>query len=168
MHKDVVYFAHGKESGPWGTKITRLAQVAEDKGFAVESPNYSRTHDPDERVETLLKLKPAASRHLVLAGSSMGGYVSTIASAQLTVKGIFLLAPAFFKTGYKHSVPTPHAAKVAVVHGWDDDVIPVENSIRFAQDHKSELHLFKSDHRLLNVLPQIESIFSLFFGRHFT
>src|SRR3989338_7791560 len=99
MFKDVVYFAHGKGSGPWGTKISRLAQVAKEKGFAVESPDYSRTHDPDERVETLLKLKPLASRHLVLVGSSMGGYVSAVASSQLKVKGIFLLAPVFFETG---------------------------------------------------------------------
>lgn len=162
MHNDVVYFAHGKESGPWGTKISRLAQVAREKGFAVESPDYSRTLDPDERVEMLLKLKPAASRHLVLAGSSMGGYVSTIASSRLKVKGLFLLAPAFFKTGYKHSVPTPYAAKVAIVHGRDDDVIPAENSIRFAQDHKAELYLLAGDHRLLDVLPQVEKIFARF------
>lgn len=162
MHKDVVYFAHGKESGPWGTKISRLAEVAKGKGFAVESPDYSRIHDPDERVDALIKLKPAASRHLVLVGSSMGGYVATVASSQFKVKGLFLLAPAFFKTGYKRSVPTPHAAKVAIMHGWDDEVIPVENSIRFAQDHKSELYLFNSDHRLLNVLPKIEKIFAFF------
>ena len=33
----VVYFSHGKESGPWGDKIKRLAQVAEAKGFVVYS-----------------------------------------------------------------------------------------------------------------------------------
>ena len=27
----IVYFAHGKGTGPWGTKITALAQVAKEK-----------------------------------------------------------------------------------------------------------------------------------------
>jgi hypothetical protein len=31
----LVCFAHGKESGPWGSKITALAQVAKRMGFEV-------------------------------------------------------------------------------------------------------------------------------------
>jgi hypothetical protein len=49
-----VYFNHGKESGPWGSKIKKLAKVAEQKGFAVESPNYRDLPDADPRVERLL------------------------------------------------------------------------------------------------------------------
>ena len=36
-----IYFAHGKESGPWGSKIKRLAGIAEDLGCAVESIDYT-------------------------------------------------------------------------------------------------------------------------------
>jgi hypothetical protein len=32
-----VYFSHGKESGPWGSKIKRLAGIAQQKGYAVDS-----------------------------------------------------------------------------------------------------------------------------------
>jgi len=38
MSEHVVYFAHGKESGPWGIKITALAQVARELGLAVGVP----------------------------------------------------------------------------------------------------------------------------------
>ena len=36
-----IYFAHGKESGPWGSKIKRLAGIAKDLGCAVESIDYT-------------------------------------------------------------------------------------------------------------------------------
>ena len=48
-----VYFSHGKESGPQGTKIKRLAALAEDMGCAVESIDFTNTMDPDLRVDRL-------------------------------------------------------------------------------------------------------------------
>ena len=32
-----VVFSHGKESGPWGTKIMAMAAVVRDLGLTVES-----------------------------------------------------------------------------------------------------------------------------------
>ena len=32
-----VVFSHGKESGPWGTKIAALADIARAEGYEVES-----------------------------------------------------------------------------------------------------------------------------------
>ena len=58
----LVCFAHGKESGPWGTKITYLAAIARTRGFAVESPDYSHTHDPRRRLAQLLDQPPRARR----------------------------------------------------------------------------------------------------------
>ena len=34
------FFAHGKESGPWGSKILHLAEGAKKMGLEVESPDY--------------------------------------------------------------------------------------------------------------------------------
>jgi hypothetical protein len=34
------------------------------------------------------------------------------------------------------------------VHGWRDDVVPVENSIRWARERGAALHVLDSDHRL--------------------
>lgn len=46
-----VYFSHGKESGPWGTKIKRLAATAREYNCDVDSIDYTDTFDPDLRVE---------------------------------------------------------------------------------------------------------------------
>ncbi len=161
----VVYFAHGKESGPWGKKITALAKIARKKGFQVESPDYSFTQDPEKRVEYLLSLKPEAKKFLILVGSSMGGYVSTVASARLKPKGLFLMAPAFYIPKYQRQNPKPKAQWTTIVHGWDDRVIPVENSIRFAKAHRCDLFILNSDHQLTSVLSTIESLFSTFLER---
>jgi len=46
-----VVFSHGKESGPWGSKITALAAVARERGAAVESVDYQGIEDARVRVE---------------------------------------------------------------------------------------------------------------------
>lgn len=162
MSNHLVYFAHGKESGPWGEKISALATIARSRGCRVESPDYSFTMNADERVAHFLSLKPKTQGRLILVGSSMGGYVSTVASATLQPAGLFLLAPAFFIPGYQQQSPTPCAAQTAIVHGWNDEVVPVDNSIRFARAHRVRLHLLDGDHRLTDCLPQIERLFSVF------
>ena len=51
-----VYFSHGKESGPWGSKIKRLADIARERECEVDSVDYTDLTDPDLRVERLLSL----------------------------------------------------------------------------------------------------------------
>ena len=51
-----VYFSHGKESGPWGSKIQRLASIASEHGCEVDSVDYTDLKDPDLRVERLLSI----------------------------------------------------------------------------------------------------------------
>ena len=153
----LVCFAHGKESGPWGTKITRLAEVARARGFEVQSPDYSHTHDPQQRVAHLLELAPRADR-LVLAGSSMGGYVSAMACAALKPHALFLMAPALYFPGWDEE-PAGVPALTTVVHGWRDDIVPVERGIRFAQRNRAALHVLDSGHTLNDQLPALALIF---------
>lgn len=160
MNERLVVFAHGKESGPWGFKITALAEIARQRGYAVDSPDYSFTFDPDERVRHLLELRPTA-RQLVLVGSSMGGYVSAFASRVLAPQGLFLIAPAFYMPGYD-AEPEPRAGHIAVVHGWRDDIIPVAHALRFAERHRAALHVLDSDHTLNAHVPSLERLFGLF------
>ena len=157
-----VYFNHGKESGPWGAKIQSLAQVARDKGFFVDSLDYTGIHDPDQRVQILLASRAAEFERLVLVGSSMGSYVATVASQNLKPQGLFLMAPAFYLPGFANQDPVPHAQLTAVVHGWNDELIPVEHSLRFAQVHAAQLHLLPGDHRLVENIPFIAAVFSHF------
>ena len=64
--------------------------------------------------------------------------------------------------GYKNQSPAPYARKTVIIHGLRDEVVPVENSIRFAQEHSTELHLIDGDHSLNDQLPKIEMLFGLF------
>ena len=51
---NTVVFSHGKESGPWGSKITAMAAVVRDLNLTVESVDYRGLDDPAQRVEKLL------------------------------------------------------------------------------------------------------------------
>ncbi|MBI2383474.1 MAG: alpha/beta fold hydrolase [Gammaproteobacteria bacterium] len=156
--ENLVCFAHGKESGPWGTKITHLAQTARARGFEVVSPDYSHTPDPRRRVEQLLAAAPAARRNLVLVGSSMGAYVSAMACAALQPQGLFLMAPALYFPGWDEE-PQGCPPRTVVVHGWADDIVPVERSLRFAQPRKAALHILDSGHTLNDRLPLLALLF---------
>ncbi len=156
--RHLVCFAHGKESGPWGTKITRLAETARRRGFEVISPDYSHTHDPRARLAQLCNLRPQAQRALVLAGSSMGGWVSAMACADLQPNALLLIAPALYFAGFDDEPPTPPYL-TRVVHGWDDDIVPVDRAIRYAQKHRAPLHLLDSGHTLNDRLSILELLF---------
>lgn len=157
MTENLVVFAHGKESGPWGLKITRLADVARRRGFEVISPDYSHTQDPGARIAQLLALRPQA-RRLVLAGSSMGGYVSAMACEALKPAALFLMAPALYFPGWDEE-PTGIPALCSVVHGWHDDIVPVERAQRFAARHPCELHLLDAEHTLNARVETVAAIF---------
>lgn len=156
-----VYFSHGKESGPWGSKIKRLAAVAKNKGLDIDSIDYTSMLNPDDRVEHLVRILEQAEGEFILVGSSMGGYVSLVASEQVNTKGVFLLAPALFMPGYQKQRYS-NSGNVEIVHGWSDDVIPPLNSINFAKNTHCPLHLIPGDHRLNSSMDIIEYLFTRF------
>nr|VFJ77917.1 MAG: Predicted esterase of the alpha/beta hydrolase fold [Candidatus Kentron sp. FW] len=162
MPHKIVYFSHGQESGPWGTKIQYLAEIAKRRGFAVESPDYSDLPVPEDRVDRLLDLVPGDVDTLVLVGSSAGGYVSAVASEVLKPTGLFLLAPAVFLRGFGARNPQAQAEHRWIVHGWNDEIVPVGSVICFAEQHGMQLHLLDGDHRLIEVLPTVGTLFDLF------
>jgi len=51
---------------------------------------------------------------MVLVGSRMGGYVSTVASPQLEVDSLFLMAPAYYLLGYAIQDPAPRATQATI------------------------------------------------------
>jgi len=157
-----IYFSHGKESGPWGTKIKKLAKISKQHNFEVESIDYSKIKNPDERVQYLLKSLENEKGDFILVGSSMGGYVSLLASEQEKVKGVFLLAPALFLSGYNVQEYNSPAVPVEIIHGWGDTVVPFENSVQFAKNTNCSLHLIEGDHRLNSSLDKVSAIFEQF------
>lgn len=161
-----ICFSHGKESGPWGTKISALADVARESGWTVESLDYQGMDDPHQRVATLLAYCQDHARRqggpLALAGSSMGGFVAAAVAPQLPVAGLFLMAPAFYVPGYEQYVPPPPGCPVTIVHGWRDDIVPWEGSVRYAAAGRARLTLLDGDHRLTARLPELARLFRLF------
>ncbi|MEP6886003.1 MAG: alpha/beta fold hydrolase [Gammaproteobacteria bacterium] len=150
-----VIFSHGKESGPWGAKITAMAAVVRDLQAAVESVDYRGMEDPAARVRKLIEAGAALEAPLLLVGSSMGGHVAAAAASGLKARGLFLLAPAFYMAGYEQFTPQDVGCPTVIVHGWHDDIVPVENSIRWAREHQAALHLLNSDHRLEDQIDAI-------------
>jgi pimeloyl-ACP methyl ester carboxylesterase len=156
------YFSHGKESGPWGTKIRALAEVARNLDWSVESLDYQGIDDPEARVGKLLDWCRGQTSPVVLVGSSMGGHVAAVAATRWPAVALFLLAPAFYVPGYEDRVPEPPKCPIAIVHGWRDEVIPWSGSVRFASQCAARLLLIDGDHRLTAALPEIAVFFREF------
>ena len=155
MTMPAVYFSHGQESGPWGSKIQAMASAVQTLGCRVESVDYRGIADPTERVEKLIAECQDVDESLVLVGSSMGGHVATAAAAPLNAIGLFVLAPAYYIAEYEHLTPPPPDIPISIVHGWRDTIVPPENSIRFAADCQATLHLVDGDHRLAENIDEI-------------
>lgn len=135
-----------------------MAAVAREVGLAVESVDYQGIDDPHARVQKLLQAAAGVRSPLVLAGSSMGGHVSAAAARALQPVGLFLLAPAFYMPGLEEHTPQQVTCATAIVHGWNDDIVPAQNSIRWAREHRAALHLLDSDHRLQDQIPAITNL----------
>lgn len=149
--------SHGFESGPDATKVTALAQVAERLGWTHERPDYTdldalrefgELGDVASRRQRLLDLARAASAHgpLVLAGSSLGAYISGLVSMQVPAAGLFLMAPPI-RLNEAHPID---AARVptSIIHGWHDELIPAAQVIEWAQPRSARLVLVDDSHRL--------------------
>lgn len=155
MTMPLVCFSHGQESGPWGTKIRKMAAAVRNIGCEADSVDYQGIADPTERVTRLIAACTHFSRPLVLVGSSMGGHVAAAAATEVGAIGLFVLAPAFYMPGYEDLTPDAPDMPIEIVHGWHDDIVPVENSIRYGSECAAMLHLVDGDHRLTANIDEI-------------
>lgn len=157
MSRGHCILSHGFESGPDATKVTALADVAERLGWTHQRPDYtdldakrevSELGDVFARVERLRALAQAAAGRgpLVLAGSSLGAWVSGQVSLQVPVKGLFLMAPPVSMG----RAPPLQAADVptSIIHGWDDELITADSVVAWARQRKARLLLVDDSHRL--------------------
>ena len=150
--------SHGFESGPDATKVTALAEAAERLGWSTERPDYtdldarlevSQVGDVRARLQRLLDVAGRAVARggpVVLAGSSLGAYVSAIASLQVPTRALFLMVPPL-RMG---PMPALDAAPVplSVVHAWHDELIPAAEVIDWARARSARLLLLDDSHRL--------------------
>ncbi len=157
-----VVFSHGQASGPWGRKITALAEVVRSEGYEAHSVDYRGVDAPRERIARLAEYCKELSGDLVLVGSSLGGYVTVASASVLHARGIFLMAPALYFAQLPPLRPGIVDCPTAVVHGWGDEVVPYEHSVRFAQSCRAALHLLDSDHNLHSQIRVIQNLFEYF------
>jgi hypothetical protein len=128
----LVCFSHGKESGPWGTKIAAMADLARDRGLEVDSIDYRGMDDPAARVEKLVRAARRWPGRWCWSAPAWAARGGRRLDALPDVRGLFLIAPAFYMPGLREFTPSPQARRITIVHGWRDDVVPAANSIRFA------------------------------------
>jgi pimeloyl-ACP methyl ester carboxylesterase len=162
MANRYVVFSHGKDSGPWGRKITALADVARSEGYDVESVDYRGIESVKGRSDRLIEVCKSLSGDLVLVGSSLGGFVAASAASMLHARGVFLMAPALYLEGLPPLKERLLDCPAAIIHGWQDDTVPVEHSIRFAREYGASLHLLEGDHQLHEQLRFIKYLFEYF------
>ncbi|WMJ68549.1 hypothetical protein [Stenotrophomonas sp. 24(2023)] len=159
MSRGHCILSHGFESGPDATKVTALAEVAQRLGWTHERPDYtdldalsavSRVGDVPARLQRLVERAAAAAAQgpVVLAGSSLGAYISAIASLQVPVAGLFLMVP----PTTMGPMPALEVARVptSIVHAWHDELIPAADVIAWAQQRSLPLLLVDDGHRLSN------------------
>ncbi len=167
--KPFLILSHGLHSSPDATKVSALAAIAEPMGFSSVRPDY-RDLDAsgdvrriDERIARLVEHAPQ-DVPVILAGSSMGAFVSGFASLQLNCAGLFLMALPVEIPGYTRRFD---AARVptALVHGWSDALCPVDAAIAFARAREDEIVLVRDDHRLSNHVDFVADRFGEFLQR---
>ncbi|KAF1709351.1 hypothetical protein CSC70_11110 [Pseudoxanthomonas kalamensis DSM 18571] len=157
MSRGHCILSHGFESGSDATKVTALAEAAERLGWSHERPDYtdldarrevSPLGDVYARVERLRGLAQTAAARgpLVLAGSSLGAWISGQVSMEVPLRGLFLMAPPV----NMHPAPPLQAAEVplSIIHGWDDELIPAADVVAWAQPRRARLLLVDDSHRL--------------------
>ena len=161
----LVLFSHGKESGPQGSKIQALREIADEYECPTLSIDYRGQMNPEDRVVRLTRVANGqGDRPLILVGSSMGGYASIVASTMIKPQplGIFLMAPAVYLPGYNHQDLLPMAMVLTVVHGNRDAIVPPKNVYSFVNATAADLHMVDDDHGLEGSLDLLKGYFADF------
>lgn len=149
-----VWYFHGKHGSPTGEKAEALRQRCAALGVGFEAMDFRGMENPDERVERVLAhARPPGE--VLLVGSSMGGYVAAMTAGALEARGMLLLAPAFFREGYRMAEPDPPRIPTHVIHAWNDDVVPVGASLRWCEPRRGHLELVEGTHQLREHIPRV-------------
>ena len=146
-HRLRVHFIHGLEGTPQGAKPRFLAEHFDTVAPAMDTSDLPGAIATQEAAL-------AASAPDVLVGSSFGGAIAVDLLARGVWRGpTVLLAPAAARLDVANRLPDGVA--VTVVHGVDDDVIPLADSRALAATGTPSLVRLVEvvdDHRLKSLL----------------
>jgi predicted esterase len=164
-----VFLSHGLESGPNASKIQALKAVADAfDNVTTLALDHRATKDPAERLAQMaeaIQHSGASPDTIILAGSSMGGWVCAQTASKMPVLGCLLLAPALGLPAYPSANPIIKAKNSLIIHGWDDDVVPVAPVIEAAQAQRLPLVLVPDGHRLKHSIDRITGEFRSLLAR---
>lgn len=182
-------YSHGRFGSPWyGFKIEALRPIALKLGInmiSIRYPEDMTVEDMEEKLYNTVKDDVNVPGDLVFLSSSRGAYISTRISQRVidlynteevrldddktlpkrNVLGQFLIAPAFYikPDYYPDQNPTPAKNfKTTIVHGFDDNVIDCDNSVKFAKQFKSQLYLIEGGHRMNSQRDRLCLLFESF------
>lgn len=159
--------SHGLHSSPAATKVSALARVAGELGWSHERPDYrdidagGDIRDVASRLARLLERARAAPGPLLLVGSSMGAYISALATLEVPVAGLYLMAPPVALPGYPQVLDAA-AVPTEVIHGWHDELIAANEVVAWCQPRSIPLRLVDDGHRLERHLDLICEDFARF------
>lgn len=163
-----IILSHGSGSGPDATKVSTLAALAESLGWPTVRPDY-REDDAHGHAGSvmprLVRLRAAIeaqSAPPVLVGSSMGAFVSGLASLEHPVAGLFLLATPEHIPGCEVDFDVTPEVPTVLVHGWRDEICPLDDMYDFAARRHLPLLILDDDHRLGDSVDTIAGQFRLF------
>lgn len=163
-----VILSHGSDSGPDATKVSALARIAETLGWSTSRPDY-RAEDTlgyadsvPPRIARLIQAMSDSPHPLVLAGSSMGAFVSGLASLRAACDGLFLIALPIDIPGYPERFDARRGVPGMLAHGYRDELCPVEAAVAFARARGMPALLLDDDHRLADHVAALERQFELF------
>lgn len=163
-----VILSHGSDSGPDATKVSALARVAEAQGWTTTRPDYreddafGHAGSVPPRIARLVAAMRDAPRPRVLAGSSMGAFVSGLASLEVPCDGLFLIALPTGIPGCPQTFDAARGVPGMLVHGWRDTLCPVDAAAAFARERGMPALLLDDDHRLGDHVAVLERQFELF------
>ena len=149
-----IILSHGSDSGPDATKVSMLAALAESLGWRTQRPDYraddARGHAGSvaPRIARLRATIEALDVPPLLVGSSMGAFVSGLASLDVPVAGLLLLATPSEIPGYARAFDLRRGVPTLLIHGWRDEVCPLAGVHAFAAQRRLPMLVLDDDHRL--------------------
>jgi predicted esterase YcpF (UPF0227 family) len=171
----MLYFIHGYESSPQGEKAKLLEQTLH------ATPITYRECPPEDLVisQCLERIANTITNdhQVTLIGSSLGGFLAaSTALDHQNVTQIILLNPAIIPPESDLSLiegmpqrilremrdprlfEQKIKAKITILRGTNDDIIPDEWIVRFAQAQNATVELYNDDHRFSKNLQRLPEI----------
>ncbi|MEX0331461.1 MAG: hypothetical protein AB3N64_08575 [Puniceicoccaceae bacterium] len=166
LDKVGLFIASGGSGDPNSPKIKCLSNVAVQKGIEYILPDWRYLPcDPEPRLKDLEERTDQKFESLVLAGSSLGGYVCSVYAHKRKVDGLFLLTPILGKDGYKDDSPKPMSEDTVIIAASEDEYTNAKDVIAFAKTINASLHLLSGNHSLENHSEFIAREFGAFIDR---